>query len=97
MKKVIIFRTSEDGPVVDAHAYIREESRRDDSEIGAEVMRLTKKLQCTYGDKVRLVEKVKEIMELAGEVGEEKMEEIREVIDQVAGWPSAKFSRICEE
>ena len=94
VKKIIVFRASEDGPIVDAHAYIREESRGDDAEIGAEVVRLTKKLQCTYGDKVRLVEKVKEIVELVDEVGEEKTEEIREVIDQVAGWPSAKFNRI---
>ena len=33
-------------------------------------------------------------MELAEEVGEEKAEEIREVVDQVAGWPSVKFNRI---
>ena len=94
VKKVIVFRASDEGPVVDVHAYIREENRGEDANVGEEITKQTKRLPCSYGDKVRLVEKVQEIRELAEEMGEERMEDVREVVDRVAGWPSARVSKV---
>ena len=94
VKKVIVFRASDEGPVVDVHAYIREENRGEDANVGEEITKHTKRLTCSYGDKVRLVEKVQEIRELAEEMGEERMEDVREVVDRVAGWPSARVSKV---
>ena len=37
---------------------------------------------------------MQEIRELAEEMGEERMEDVREVVDRVAGWPSARVSKV---
>jgi transposase InsO family protein len=97
VKKIIVFRATDDGPLIDAHAYIREEARGDDSDTSSEVMKHAKRLPCSYGDKVRLVEKAQEIKELTEEMGAERGDEVREVVDRVVGWPSAKFNRVRSE
>jgi len=91
VRKIIVFRADPRGPVVDAHEFLREDKGAAVEEDYDAALRRIRKFNLPVGDKIRLIERTREIQDVGRENGNRNDDEVMEMVARVAGWPSARL------